>query len=188
MAGSMFGRKAGIGLAIVFLALSASCRDVPTAPTTPATPKDPSKLFGFPSYTPQLLICPSTQDQSISASMGLDGGTLSLAGSSVTIPAGALDPSLLTLGPATVQLDIPAGQYMEVVLTVNGQHTSFLQPVIVTIDYSRCNRWFTLTHLLSAWYVDDSNTLLQNMGGFDNKLTQQFIFSSLHFSGFAIAY
>lgn len=186
--GSMFGRKKGIGLAIAFLVLSASCRDMPTAPTTPSPSNNPSNLLGFPSATPRLLVCPSSQDQSTSALIGLDGGTVSLSGTSVTIPAGALDPSLLTLGPATVQLDIPAGQYMEVVLTVNGQHISFLKPAVVTIDYSRCNRFQTLFHLLSVWYIDDNANLLENMGGFDNKLTQSITFVTPHFSGFAIAY
>jgi hypothetical protein len=113
-----------------------------------------------------------------------DGGSLSLGGTSVRIPTGAL------LGPTTVELTIPAGQYLEVDLTVNnGQHITFLQPVVVTIDYSRCNRADTLLKLLSVWNIDPTTkALLQSMGGVDNKLTQSITFVTPHFSGFAIAY
>jgi hypothetical protein len=109
---------------------------------------------------------------------------VSLGGTSVTIPLNAL------LGPTTVELNIPAGQYMEVDLTVNGgQHITFLQPVVVTIDYSRCNRFATLLAPLSVWNIDPvTKALLQNMGGIDNKLTQSITFLTTHFSGFAIAY
>ena len=102
----------------------------------------------------------------------------------MTIPGGAL------LDDTSVELTIPAGQYMEVDLTVNnGQHISFLKPVVVTIDYSRCNRFETLFKLLRVWNIDqDTKALLENMGGIDNKLTQSITFITPHFSGFAIAY
>jgi hypothetical protein len=88
-----------------------------------------------------------------------------------------------------VQLTIPAGQYMEVDLTVNGGHFIFPEPVVVTIDYSRCNRLATLLYPLSVWNIDPTTkALLQNMGGIDNKLLQNITFTTLHFSGFAIAY
>jgi hypothetical protein len=176
----------GVGLLIAI----GSCRDLPTAPSAPATPatapaaNDPSNsLFGL-FGPPRLLSCPTSDAQSTSALLGTDGGTLSLGGTSVKIPLGAL------LEPTTVELSIPAGDYMEVDLTVNGgQHTTFPQPVVVTIDYSRCNRFSTLFKLLSVWNIDPSTkALLEKMGGIDNKLTQSITFSTLHFSGFAIAY
>ena len=79
---------------------------------------------------------------------------------------------------------------MEVDLSVNGgQHIDFPQPVVVTIDYSRCNRWETLLARLNVWNIDqDTKALLQNMGGIDDKLAQSITFSTPHFSGFAIAY
>lgn len=152
------------------LALVASCRDGFGPPPAPAT----------------LLVCPASQTQSTSLPIGVNGGTVSLGGSSVTIPAGALGN---LLQPATVALTIPAGQYMEVDLTVNGGSFSFLQPVVVTIDYSRCDRSQTLFRTLSVWNIDETTkALLQNMGGVDNKLTQSITFSTSHFSGFAVAY
>jgi len=101
----------------------------------------------------------------------------------VTIPLGVLSAG------SEVELSIPAGQYMEVDLSVNGGSFIFPQPVVVTIDYSRCNRFATLFRLRSVWNIDENTkALLQNMGGIDNKLAQSITFTTLHFSGFAIAY
>lgn len=181
-------RTVGSVLAGALILLGASCSDAPTAPTRalPSQADSTSKLLGISLFgsSPKLLYCPTSETQSTSALIGSLGGTLSLLGTSVTIPGGAL------LGDTEVDLTIPAGQYMEVDLGVNGgQHISFLQPVVVTIDYSRCNRWDTLFKTLSVWNIDETTkALLENMGGVDNKLTQSITFTTLHFSGFAIAY
>src|SRR5579872_6857573 len=150
-------RRASLGrlaaVLVIALGLVGSCRDLPTAPSSPPATKDApsSNLFGLPGLwsAPTLLSCPTSQSQSTSALIDVQGGTLSLGGTSVTIPLNAL------LGPTTVELSIPAGQYMEVDLTVDGgQHITFLQPVVVTIDYSRCNRLATLLAPLSVWNID----------------------------------
>jgi hypothetical protein len=173
---------------IVALLGAASCRDLPTAPapsnSNPPQAQDPSQFLGWGTSTPKLLVCPSSQTLTTSGVIGVDGGTLSLGGTSVKIPLGAL------LGDTKVEISIPAGQYMEVDLTVNdGQHISFLQPVTVTIDYSRCNYWYTLLKPLSVWNIDeDTKALLENEGGLDIKLLQRITFVTPHFSGFAIAY
>jgi hypothetical protein len=184
---SRWARSTGTALTFAFLVLAGSCGEAPTAPRAPSNGAPPSDFLGLPGLfgsRPKLLYCPSTQSQQTSAILGIDGGKLSLGGTSVTVPLGAL------LGQTTVELSIPAGQYMEVDLTVNGgQHITFLQPVIATIDYSRCNRLATLLARLSVWNIDpDTKALLQNMGGIDNKLTQSITFTTPHFSGFAIAY
>jgi hypothetical protein len=183
---SVWRRSIGTALAGALLVLGASCSDAPTGPRTPSPQDGNSKLLGLPIFgsSPRLLYCPSSETKSATAVVGSLGGTLSLLGTSVTIPGGAL------LDNTTVELTIPAGQYMEVDLTVNdGQHINFFQPVVVTIDYSRCNRFSTLFRLLSVWNIDqETKALLENMGGIDNKLTQSITFVTPHFSGFAIAY
>lgn len=182
------GWRGSIGgvLAGALLMLAASCSDAPTAPRTLSPADSSSKLLGLPIFgsSPKLLYCPTDETKSATAVVGSLGGTLSLLGTSVTIPGGAL------LDDTTVELTIPAGPYMEVDLSVNnGQHINFLEPVVVTIDYSRCNRFATLFRALSVWNIDqDSKALLENMGGVDNKLTQSITFLTPHFSGFAIAY
>ena len=184
---SKLGRRFGSTLAVALLVFGGSCRDATTAPPDPSNASPPADhLLGLPSFwrSPRLLSCPATETQSTSAQIGAEGGTLSLGGTSVTLPLGAL------LEATTVELTIPAGQYMEVDLSVNGgQHIDFPQPVVVTIDYSRCNRWETLLARLNVWNIDeDTKALLQNMGGIDDKLAQSITFSAPHFSGFAIAY
>lgn len=178
------GRRFGTALVAALLFVG-SCRDQPTAPITPGTAGGSAPASGlFNQSGPTLLSCPSNETQNTSGVIDALGGTLSLAGTSVAVPLGAL------LGPTTVELTIPAGRYMEVDLTVNGgQHITFLQPVVVTIDYSRCNRLNTLFRQLSVWNIDpDSKALLENMGGVDNKLTETITIVTPHFSGFAIAY
>ena len=179
-------RIVGSVAASALLVLAVSCSDGPTAPRTLSPADSSSKLLGLPilGSSPRLLYCPASETQTTSALIGSLGGTLSLLGTSVTIPSGAL------LDDTSVELTIPAGQYMEVDLSVNGgQHITFLQPAVVTIDYSRCNRFSTLFKLLSVWNIDqDTKALLENMGGIDNKLTQSITFVTPHFSGFAIAY
>jgi len=179
-------RNVAGALAFALLVLGASCSDAPTGPRMPASGDGSSKLLGLPIFgsSPKLLSCPTNETKTATALIGSLGGSLSLLGTSVTIPGGAL------LDDTSVELTIPAGQYMEVDLTVNnGQHINFLQPVVVTIDYSRCNRFNTLFKLLSVWNIDqDTKALLENMGGIDNKLTQSITFVTPHFSGFAIAY
>jgi hypothetical protein len=179
---SRLGRKVGSAL-VTALLIVGSCRDQTTAPTTPPAGSAGSQgLFGFSS--PTLLSCPTNETQSTSALIDQLGGTLSLGANSVVVPLGAL------LGPTTVELTVPASRLMEVDLTVNGgQHISFLQPVVVTIDYSRCGRSNLWNRQLSVWNIDPStDALLENMGGLDNKLTQTITFVTPHFSGFAIAY
>jgi hypothetical protein len=184
---SGWARTTGAALTIALLVVAGSCRDAPTAPQAPSSATPPSEFLGLPGLfgQPKLLYCPSDQPQKTSALLGINGGTLSIGGTSVTLPIGAL-----LQDQTSVELSIPAGRYMEVDLTVNGgQHITFPQPVVVTIDYSRCNRLATLLARLSVWNIDtDTKALLQNMGGIDNKLAQSITFTTLHFSGFAIAY
>jgi hypothetical protein len=131
---------------------------------------------------PKLLECPSSEAQQTSAVIDIDGGTVSLGGTSIVLPASAV------LSPTTIELTIPASRYMEVEITANGgEHFNFLRSVLVTVDYSRCTsapRW----EPLSAWYIDsDTKALLQRMLSVDNKLTRSVTFSTGHLSGYALA-
>jgi hypothetical protein len=184
---SRWARSTGTALTFALLVLAGSCRDAPTAPRAPSNGAPPSGFIGLPGLfgSPRLLYCPSNESQQTSAILGINGGTLSLGGTTVTLPVGAL-----LQDQTSVELSIPAGRYMEVDLTVNGgQHMTFPQPIVVTIDYSRCNRLATLLARLSVWNIDpDTKALLENMGGIDNKLTRSITFTTPHFSGFAIAY
>ena len=165
------------------LALLGACGDQrPTEPVTPAAPDSPDRLLGFSG--PKLVECPTDETLTKSATIGPLGGVLSLGATSITVPIGAL------LGETELKLTIPASRYVEIDVTANGlQHFVFEEPVVVSIDYWRCNRSDVLFKPLTAWYIDsDTKDLLERMPSFDNKLTRQVTFTTLHLSGYAIAF
>jgi hypothetical protein len=138
-----------------------------------------------PPPTTTLAVCPTPPDyqtQTASGTIGILGGTVSLGGTSVVLPLGAL------LSPTSIELTIPASQYMEIGVTANGGSFNFLKAISITIDYSRCSSDIQQKQL-SVWHIDPStHELLENMGGVDNKLTHQITFTTLHLSGYALAF
>jgi hypothetical protein len=160
-------RRLRAAIGAILLLLNGSCIFW-RPPTEPAQPK--------------LAVCPIGETRSTLGVFGLLGGTLSLSGSSVVVPVGAL------LEPTSMALTIPAGQYMEIRVTANGGHFLFEKPITMTIDYSRCPAEIR-NKTLKVWEIDPiSKELLEDMGGIDNKLLNQITITSIHLSGFAIAY
>ena len=158
-----------------------------TAPAAAPTADAPSSsllgwLLGPWGRQPKLLACPSSERQTTTATIGIDGGTIALGGTSVVLPASAV------LSPTTIELTIPESPYMEVEITANGgEHFNFLRTIAVTVDYSRCGSTPLLAPL-SAWYIDsDSKALLERMLSVDNKLTRSVTFVTSHLSGYALA-
>lgn len=147
-------------------------------------PKDPPSTTDTQLLkSPRLVACPSSTTESKQATIGPLGGLISLGGTSVTIPFGAL------LEPVTMTLTIPASTYMEIDVSVAGtNHFVFEKPIVVTLDYSRCARSNIDTTPLTVWHIDtESKTLLEPMLTVDNKLTRQAIFTTGHLSGYALA-
>jgi hypothetical protein len=132
---------------------------------------------------PDLVICPAGEPQSATALIGPLGGVLAAGNTQVVIPANAV------LSPTTFNLSVPASKYVEIEVTTDAsEHYVFAQPVLVTIDYSRCSRSNLLRGPLSAWNIDpETKALLERMISVDNKLTQTVTFTTLHFSGYAVA-
>ena len=132
---------------------------------------------------PALIRCPLNTPSSASATLGPLGGTLTLGGHRVVVPAGAL------LGPTHIQVTEPASQYVELSVQANGlPHFEFELPVVVTLSYERCTRSDLDKVPLGAWYIDElTKALLEDMGGVDDKAARTVTFSTLHFSGYAIA-
>jgi len=145
----------------------------PSSPTSPSSPSSPT-----------LLRCPASQTQTTSAIVTTLGATVSLAGSAVRVPAGAL------LAATTIKLTVPASEYMEIEVRANDL-TSFLfqQSVSITIDYSRCPAAEANKAPLKVWHIDtQSKQLLENMGGVDDKTTHTITFTTTHLSGYAVAF
>jgi len=146
------------------------------------TPTDPQ--LGLTSG-PKLLSCPSaTPLTGTFVADPLLGGSLSLAGTSVTIPPGGV--SLPTL----FVLTIPASPYMEIEVHADGL-TSFIfnQPATISIDYSRCGHPRSDKRSLQAWYLDSvTKALLENMNGTDDRVAERVTFTTGHLSGYGVAY
>jgi hypothetical protein len=150
-----------------------------------ACEREPSGEVG--ADTPQLLpgggsflSCKNDQEKTFAATVGPEGASFSKHGVEVVVPAGALSE------PTDFVVRVPASQYAEIDVTANGQeHFQFLKPVTMSLDYGRCER--TLGLGLSVWHIDPvTGSLLENMGGVDDPLNKQIIFSTLHLSSYAI--
>ena len=134
---------------------------------------------------PRLLACPTTT--SLTGSFLADpllGGSLTLAGTSVSIPAGAVSV------PQLFVVNIPASKYMEIEVHADGL-TSFLfnQPVTIAIDYSRCSDSAVAGKTLQAWHMDNlTNALLENMNGTDDRAARKISFQTGHLSGYGVAW
>lgn len=130
-----------------------------------------------------LVECPSTSTTSATATVTPLGGVVSVGGTSIIVPEGAL------LDATSITVTVPASTYMEVDIRAAGlDHFTFQVPVTVVVSYDRCTRSDIDKTALSAWYID-SNTkaLLEPMGGVDDKLSRTVTFTTGHLSGYALA-
>lgn len=164
--------------------LSCSPSDV-TGPTTAVDSRaqsDSARLFGLPIF-PRLLNCPSSESYTTSSVVDALGGTLSVGGATVVIPVGAL------LGPVTMTLTVPASNYMEVDVSVEGTNSFLFElPVTVSIDYSRCTSWRAILFPNTAYHIDtETKSLLERMPSVDNKALRTVTFTTGHLSGYALA-
>ena len=134
--------------------------------------------------SPTLLQCPSNQSQTTTTLVTALGGIVSIGGTSVLIPAGAL--AIAT----NITVTIPQSPYMEIEVKANDL-TSFVfqQDISITIDYSRCPASEAAKAPLSVWHIDtQTKQFLENKGGTDNKSTHRITFSTGHFSGYAVSF
>jgi hypothetical protein len=149
---------------------------VASCDTPPTPPPDPGSV--------RLVVCPTTVTRTTQALIGPLGGLLSLDGTTIGIPSGALSlPTLITL-------TIPASQFMEIEVRANDL-TSFVfrRDVGIRIDYSRCTDPALNSARLSVWEIDpQTKALLEFMGGTDNKSLNTISFSTGHLSAYAIAF
>jgi hypothetical protein len=147
------------------------------------SPTDGSSLLGLFAQDPSLIKCPAGPEQSASALIGPLGGMLAVGNTRVVIPENAV------LSPTTFTLTVPASKYVEIEVTTDAsEHYVFSQPVLVTLDYGRCDRAKLLREPLSVWNIDpQTKALLEPMISVDDKLTRTVTFTTLHFSGYAVA-
>lgn len=174
----------------VVLASATACGDaLPIAPASSSIGQETTTRSGpLPpparaSIGATLIECPTSVTTSDTALITPLGGSVSSGGTSITIPAGAL------LVPTPIVVTVPASKYMEVRIRAAGSETfNFLQPVTIAIGYARCTRNDIEQSALTAWYIDSENkTLLEFMGGTDDKVSRSVTFTTDHLSGYALA-
>ena len=131
----------------------------------------------------KLLRCPTTETATTTAVVTPLGGLLSVAGTSVSIPAGAVTV------PTTITVTVPASQYMEIDVTALGvEHFIFAAPVTVTVSYARCDMRRTDRAPLYAYHINSiTKKLLERMPSVDDKTARTVTFTTGHLSGYALA-
>lgn len=155
----------------------AACSDALAPAPAPVATEPGLSLASAPS----ILECPIDTTRSVSATIGLLGGTLELDGHRLVIPLNAV------LLPTEFTLTVPASNYMEVRVTAAGQeHFEFLQPVSLTLSYGRCSRSNIEKENLRIFHIDGNNAILEDMGGTDDKAARTVTTSSDHLSDYAI--
>ena len=140
------------------------------------------KLLGLP-ILPHKLYCPTSTSASTTAEIGPLGGVISVAGTSINVPLGAL------LNTVTMTVTVPASNYMEIEIHVEGvDHFLFELPTTVTVSYARCSGVWLLTPPLTAWYINsDTKALIAPMPSVDNRLLRTVTFTTDHLTGFILA-
>lgn len=162
------------------LAALVGCPGDSSTPTGPGKDQGPTKsLFGG---SATLISCPAPTTETGSGLIGPLGGVLAVGGVRVIVPVNAV------LVPTSFTLTVPESNYLEIdVKAGDADHFVFERPVVVAIDYGRCG--LPRFHgALSAWNIDpETKALLEEMPSVDSQLTHTIIFSTIHFSGYAVA-
>lgn len=140
-------------------------------------------LSGSLAGASSLISCPAGDSQSATSVIGPLGGVLAAGNTRVVIPADAV------LAPTAFTLSVPSSKYVEIEVTAGGsEHFVFALPVTVTLDYGRCSRSDLDKAPLSAWNIDPATkALLEAMVSVDDKVARTVTFSTIHFSGYAVA-
>ena len=180
-------KRLTLGIAIVTLV---ACSDISTRPeeggVRPDTTRNqdtlpPPDTSGISQR--RLIECPTTQASSNSGLIGILGGTIAAAGTSISVPASAV-----LLG-TVIRVTVPASTYMEIDVTANDLLSFLFQrPVTITIDYSRCPASVTTGKTLTVWHINtQTKVLIENMNGVNDPIQRKISFTTDHLSGYAIA-
>lgn len=164
--------------------LSSCASDTLTGPSqTTAVRADTtqSKLF-LPIITPLLngLVACNRQSYDFEQKViGPNGGSISVNGHTLTIPAGALSRNV------TISATAPSGYVASVDFEPEG--LQFAKAAKLTLDYSSCplGRLQLFKHVA---YTTDNYTIIDLLGSLDNILTMKVSTDLHHFSRYAVAW
>jgi hypothetical protein len=138
-------------------------------------------LLGFMLPLPNvgLLTCTPLPFDSVTETIGPEGGTLAVGGHMLTVPAGALDSAVSITAVA------PSDTVNHVRFQPEG--LTFQQPASLTLSYANCNLLGSLAPKRIA-YTTDSFAILEFLPSLDDLLSQTVTASLHHFSEYAIAW
>jgi hypothetical protein len=140
----------------------------------PTAPQFSASLLGL--GLPQILACSTSVESSGEAVIGPEGGVVQLGPHSLSIPAGALQESVLISGVA------PVGNAVQVRFQPEG--LTFSAPATLSMSYAHCGLGGLVLRVV---YVDDNFNILELLSS-QNFLLQQRVQGRIHhFSSYVLA-
>ncbi len=162
------------GATAVFL----GCQENPPLGIGPRGPAPEASLGSMLQET-GLFTCSPVPDDSVTQTIGPEGGTIVVGLHSLSVPEGALDTAV------TITAVAPSDTVNRVQFQPEG--LVFQQPASLTMSYANCNLlWSTLPKRIA--YVDDALDILYYLLTVDDPLTQTVTGQLEHFSEYAIAW
>jgi len=165
--------------AVRFLVCAALCAALLASCTEPSAPK-PDALFGFPPPPAVGLVqCTPLPYDSVTQTIGPEGGTLVVGAHTLSIPEGALDTAV------TITAVAPSDTLRHVRFQPEG--LTFQQSAWLTMSYQGCNLLGSLAPKRIA-YTTDAFEILEYLLSFDNLWSQKVTGRVPHFSDYVIAW
>jgi hypothetical protein len=150
----------------------------------PSAPAPQGDLFGGLPLPPPLLpsgllTCTPVAADSVSQTIGPEGGTLQVGANTLAIPAGALDSAV------TITAVAPSDTVNRVRFEPEG--LTFLTPARLTMSYANCNT-LGLSLPKQIAYTSDLLLILEYIPSLDDLSGQTVTGEVRHFSDYAIAW
>jgi hypothetical protein len=148
----------------------------------PSAPPPPQALFDWPPLPPPptgLLRCTPLAADSITQTIGPDGGAIQVGVNTLWIPAGALDTAV------TITAVAPSDTVRRVRFQPEG--LTFLQPTWLTMSYADCNLLGSSLPKRIA-YTTDLLLILEYLPSWDDLWGQTVTGQVWHFSDYALAW
>ncbi|HEX9581416.1 MAG TPA: hypothetical protein VF970_09965 [Gemmatimonadales bacterium] len=170
MTASHWGRLAVLGAAALAVV---TCRE-PSPVGPPA-----ASLLGGGIQIPGLLTCAPRPSDSVTRTIGSEGGVLQVGPHTLSVPAGAL------VAPVTIMAVAPSETVNQVRFQPEGLH--FQQPASLTLSYANCDL-LGLPLPPRIAYTTDALAILEYLPSLDHAAAQRVTGELGHFSSYAVAW
>jgi hypothetical protein len=164
-------------LAVAALGAAIACADNAT-PTSPRIASAPSVDFAVvkSAKKPKVAKCKLQKEEWGTALIGSNGGTVTVGGASLTVPAGALN--------RTVSISAHALPTTSASVQFSPEGLHFALPAKLTMQYGKCE---TPTYGVTVAYVQ-KDTVTEVEPSNDHPLLKSVTAEISHFSSYAVAY